>query len=92
MVSSVGLFRFAFPSSSLAVAHRRPKVRLSVGVEPAFSRVLIRSLKPTKKDRTRRSSFVGELGGIRTRDPLIKSQMLYRLSYELNKIESAYKR
>ena len=27
--------------------------------------------------------YVGELGGIRTRDPLIKSQMLYRLSYEL---------
>ncbi len=27
--------------------------------------------------------FIGELGGIRTRDPLIKSQMLYRLSYEL---------
>ncbi len=27
--------------------------------------------------------FFGELAGIRTRDPLIKSQMLYRLSYEL---------
>jgi hypothetical protein len=26
---------------------------------------------------------IGELGGTRTRDPLIKSQMLYRLSYEL---------
>lgn len=25
----------------------------------------------------------GELAGLRTRDPLIKSQMLYRLSYEL---------
>lgn len=27
--------------------------------------------------------FVGEPGGIRTRDPLIKSQVLYRLSYGL---------
>ncbi len=25
---------------------------------------------------------VGELGGIRTHDPLIKSQLLYQLSYE----------
>lgn len=48
-VSGVGLFRFAFPSPSLAVAHRRPKVRLSVGVEPASPRLLILDLKPTKK-------------------------------------------
>ena len=27
--------------------------------------------------------FIGEPGGIRTRDLLIKSQMLYRLSYRL---------
>lgn len=26
--------------------------------------------------------FIGELGRVRTADPLIKSQMLYRLSYE----------
>ena len=53
---------------------------------PAFSRVQIRTSpnSPIKKDRTRRPFFIGELGGIRTRDPLIKSQMLYRLSYELN--------
>ena len=36
-----------------------------------------------KKSRPKATFFVGELGGIRTRDPLIKSQMLYRLSYEL---------
>ena len=29
---------------------------------------------------------IGELGGIRTHDPLIKSQMLYRLSYEPDNI------
>lgn len=29
------------------------------------------------------SAFIGDLGGIRTRDPLIKSQMLYQLSYEV---------
>ena len=27
-------------------------------------------------------SYIGELGRVRTADPLIKSQMLYRLSYE----------
>ncbi len=27
--------------------------------------------------------FVGDSGGARTRDPLIKSQMLYRLSYRV---------
>jgi hypothetical protein len=30
-----------------------------------------------------RGGFFGEPGGIRTRDPLIKSQVLYRLSYGL---------
>ena len=35
-----------------------------------------------KKDLHRCRSFIfGEPGGARTRDPLIKSQMLYRLSY-----------
>ena len=32
--------------------------------------------------KTKAPFLTGELGGIRTRDPLIKSQMLYRLSYE----------
>jgi hypothetical protein len=29
------------------------------------------------------SDFVGERGGTRTRDPMIKSHVLYRLSYAL---------
>jgi hypothetical protein len=36
----------------------------------------------TKKARGR-DEMRGEPGGIRTRDPLIKSQVLYRLSYGL---------
>ena len=33
--------------------------------------------------------FLGEPAGIRTRDPLIKSQMLYRLSYRLSRSHSS---
>ena len=38
-----------------------------------------------QKSHPKVACLVGELGGIRTHDPLIKSQMLYRLSYELIK-------
>ena len=34
--------------------------------------------------------FIGEPGGIRTHDPLIKSQMLYRLSYEPSLLMNGY--
>ena len=34
--------------------------------------------------------FIGDLGGVRTHDPLIKSQMLYQLSYEVKNIEYKY--
>jgi hypothetical protein len=63
-------FRFLRLRSLRSPAHL---VRLSVGVEPAFSRLLILSLMPIKKPLTRSGYFIGELGGIRTRDPLIKS-------------------
>ncbi len=36
------------------------------------------------------SFFIGELGRVRTADPLIKSQMLYRLSYEPISIGRSY--
>ncbi len=44
---------------------------------------MVRTRKQTKKDTelTPISSFIGERGRVRTADPLIKSQMLYRLSY-----------
>lgn len=45
-----------------------------------------------KKGFLAKAFFIGELGGIRTRDPLIKSQMLYRLSYELILNGCSYKR
>ena len=35
--------------------------------------------------------FIGEPDGIRTHDPLIKSQMLYQLSYEPSRNEQVYK-
>jgi hypothetical protein len=36
--------------------------------------------------------FNGEPGGIRTRDPLIKSQVLYRLSYGLGTMGADHRR
>ncbi len=38
---------------------------------------------PGPNNTMKNNRFIGEPGGIRTRDPLIKSQMLYRLSYGL---------
>lgn len=37
-----------------------------------------------KQKRASKLDALCDLAGIRTRDPLIKSQMLYRLSYEIN--------
>jgi len=62
MVSSVGLFR-SVTFALIAVGDRRTFVRLSFGVEPAFSRVLSHS--PTQQKKTAHGGLcVGELGGI----------------------------
>ena len=45
---------------------------------------------PIKKTTLTVAFFIGEPGGIRTHDPLIKSQMLYRLSYEPSLSMSGY--
>ncbi len=52
------------------------------------SRVQIQLIHAIKKTSalTREAFFIGERVGIRTRDPLIKSQMLYQLSYAPNNI------
>jgi hypothetical protein len=52
-----------------------PPLRLTIGMAPAG---LLHA--PSIFEMI---DFIGEPGGIRTRDPLIKSQVLYRLSYGL---------
>ena len=94
LVSSVGLFRYATFTALIGLkADRRPSVRLSFVVKPASRgfKSSPRFFTNTKKAAKRRPFLVGELGGIRTRDPLIKSQMLYRLSYELAKTDTLIK-
>ena len=81
---SVGLPALCYGASALiAFGDRHTKVCLSLVVKPAFRGFSSSQLSTNKKTTLAGGHFVGELGGIRTRDPLIKSQMLYRLSYEL---------
>ena len=74
MVNSVGLLHFVSFTALIGWAYRHPPVCLSLVVKPAFPRLLIPDTSPTKKATIKAALFVGELGGIRTRDPLIKSQ------------------
>ncbi len=59
---------------------RRMRLRNVANPLPAAT-VSSEAGEPTKKDTARVSFFVGAPAGTRIPDPLIKSQMLYRLSY-----------
>ena len=83
LVSSVGLLHFVLFTALIGIAYRHTPVRLSLVSNPLSRGFLSLDISPTKKSHHKGGFTVGELGGIRTRDPLIKSQMLYRLSYEL---------
>ena len=63
------------PRRSFAKAHRRPKVRLSLVVEPFLQGSLPYGAKNKKLPIGSLSCF-GTRAGIRTLDPLIKSQLL----------------
>ena len=63
------------PRRSFAKAHRRPKVRLSLVVEPFLQCSLPYGAK-NKKTPKRELFRFGTRTGIRTLDPLIKSQLL----------------
>ena len=63
------------PRRSFAKAHRRPKVRLSFVDEPFFQCSLPYGAK-NKKTPNRELFCFGTRTGIRTLDPLIKSQLL----------------
>ncbi len=63
------------PLRSFANAHRRPKVRLSLVVEPFFQGSLPYGAKNKKLPFGSLFCF-GTRAGIRTLDPLIKSQLL----------------
>ncbi len=81
--TGVGLLHFVSFTALIGIAYRHTPVRLSLVSNPLFRGFLSLDTSPTKKSHHEGGFTVGELGGIRTRDPLIKSQMLYRLSYEL---------
>jgi hypothetical protein len=53
---------------------------------PYHAAVVVEKSYETSQNKKRASNLdaLCDLAGIRTRDPLIKSQMLYRLSYEIN--------
>ncbi len=63
------------PRRSFAKAHRRPKVRLLLVVEPFLQCSLPYGAK-NKKTPKRELFCFGTRTGIRTLDPLIKSQLL----------------
>ena len=65
---------------SFVSKRKRSETKDIVGIERTLG-FEARQEKDTKKLPTRRSFIIGEPGGIRTHDPLIKSQMLYQLSY-----------
>ena len=65
---------------SFVSKRKRSETKEIVGIERTLG-FESRQEKDTKKLLIKRSFPIGEPGGIRTHDPLIKSQMLYRLSY-----------
>ncbi len=78
-----GIIPLALHSLTLiGKADRRLFIRLSLVVEPISMASNPTRVLNTKNLSTKERFFIGEPDGIRTHDPLIKSQMLYRLSYE----------
>ncbi len=70
------------PRRSFAFTHRHAAACLSLVVEPLFHGFVSHRISTNKKIPPQgKDFFIGEPDGIRTHDPLIKSQMLYRLSY-----------
>jgi hypothetical protein len=75
----------------MAEAARRPIEALAAGqVTPSEAESVLKLLEALGALLNQKGSFAGkflifhgEPGGTRTRDPLLKRQMLYRLSYRL---------
>ena len=83
LVGAWGLTSFHFvETAALRFAHRHTSVCLSLVFKPLFwGSNLLTLLFTNKKSPPKRTFFIGRRVGVRTPDPLIKSQLLYQLSY-----------